>query len=103
MINETLKLGLALITGVFIGAIFFGGLWWTVLKVVSTKWSVFWLFSSLLLRTSIALIGFYYISRGNWERLIICLLGFIIARYIVMRLTRTVKPDYFKQEASNAS
>jgi len=103
MINETLKLGLALVMGVFIGAIFFGGLWWTVLKVVSSKHSALWMICSLLIRTSIPLFGFYFISNGNWERLIICLLGFIIARHIVMRLTRTVKPDYFKQEASNAS
>jgi len=103
MINETLKIGLALITGVFIGAIFFGGLWWTVLKVVSSKHSALWIICSLLIRTSIALFGFYFISRGNWERLLMCLLGFIIARYIVIRLTRTVKPGYFKQEASNAS
>jgi len=101
--NETLILVLALATGVLLGAIFFGGLWWTVQKGVSSKRPALWFFGSLLLRTSIALVGFYFIARGHWERLLVCLLGFVIARLIVMRLTRAAeKPTYFVQEASHA-
>ena len=85
--NEPLSLVLALLTGVLLGAIFFGGLWWTVRKGVLSKRPALWFFGSLLLRTSIALAGFYFIGRGHWERLLVCLLGFIIARFIVMRLT----------------
>jgi F1F0 ATPase subunit 2 len=85
--HETLSLVLALVTGVLLGGIFFGGLWWTVRKGVSSKHPALWFFGSLLLRTSIALAGFYFIGRGHWERLLVCLLGFIIARFIVMRLT----------------
>ena len=101
--NETLILVLALATGVLLGAIFFGGLWWTVQKGVSSKRPALWFFGSLLLRTSIALVGFYFIARGHWERLLVCLLGFVMARLIVMRITRaTEKPTYFAQEASHA-
>jgi len=101
--NETLILVLALATGVLLGTIFFGGLWWTVQKGVSSKRPALWFFGSLLLRTSIALVGFYFIARGHWERLLVCLLGFVIARLIVMRLTRAAeKPTYFAQEASHA-
>ena len=85
--NETLSLVLALVTGVLLGVIFFGGLWWTVRKGVSSKRPALWFFGSLLLRMSIALAGFYLIGRGHWERLLVCLLGFIIARFIVMWLT----------------
>jgi len=103
MMNETLILVLALATGVLLGTIFFGGLWWTVQKGVSSKRPALWFFGSLLLRTSIALVGFYFIARGHWERLLVCLLGFVIARLIVMRLTRAAeKPTYFAQEASHA-
>jgi F1F0 ATPase subunit 2 len=103
MMNETLILVLALATGVLLGAIFFGGLWWTVQNGVSSKRPALWFFGSLLLRTSIALVGFYFIARGHWERLLVCLLGFVIARLIVMRLTRVAeKPTYFAQEASHA-
>ena len=101
--NETLSLVLALVTGVLFGAIFFGGLWWTVQKGVSSKRSALWFFGSLLLRTSIALAGFYFIGHGHWERLLVCLLGFVIARLIVTRLTRaSEKPTYLAQEASHA-
>jgi F1F0 ATPase subunit 2 len=103
MMNETLILVLALATGVLLGTIFFGGLWWTVQKGISSKRPALWFFGSLLLRTSIALVGFYFIARGHWERLLVCLLGFVMARLIVMRLTRAAeKPTYFAQEASHA-
>lgn len=36
---------------------------------------------------SIALTGFYVVSGGHWERLLVCLLGFFLARLILMRLT----------------
>ena len=86
--NETLTLVLAFVTGVLLGAIFFGGLWWTVRKGVSSKQPALWFFGSILLRMSIALAGFYFVSRGHWERLLVCLLGFVVARLIVTWLTR---------------
>ena len=83
--NETLGLLLALAAGVLLGAMFFGGLWWTVQKGVSSKRPALWFFGSLLLRTSITLAGFTFDARGHWERLLMCILGFIIARFIVTR------------------
>ena len=85
--NEILSLTLVLVAGVLLGAIFFGGLWWTVRKLVSSKHPVLWFFGSLLLRTSIALAGFYFVGREHWERLLLCLIGFVIARFLVMRFT----------------
>jgi F1F0 ATPase subunit 2 len=85
--NETLTLLLALVPGGVLGTIFFGGLWWTVRKGVSSKQPSLWFFGSLLLRMSIALSGFYFVSGGHWDRLLACLLGFVIARFIVTRLT----------------
>jgi F1F0 ATPase subunit 2 len=86
--NETLCLAPALVTGVLLGTIFFGGLWWTVRKGVSSQRPALWFFGSLLLRMTIALAGFYVVSGGHWERLLVCLLGFVTARLIVTRLTR---------------
>jgi F1F0 ATPase subunit 2 len=87
--NEVLLLALALSAGVLLGAVFFGGLWWTVRKGVSSEQPVLWFFGSLLLRMSIALAGFYYVSGGHWERLLLCLVGFVIARLVVTWLTRS--------------
>ena len=101
--NETRTLVLAWVAGGVLGTIFFGGLWWTVRKGVSSKQPALWFFGSLLLRTSIALAGFYFIARGHWERLLVCLLGFVMARLIVTRLTRAMeKPTNLAQEAINA-
>jgi F1F0 ATPase subunit 2 len=86
--NETLRLAPALVTGVLLGAMFFGGLWWTVRKGVSSQRPALWFFGSLLLRMSIALAGFYFVSGGHWERLLVCLLGFVTARLMVKRVTR---------------
>lgn len=86
--NETLTLLLALVAGTALGAVFFGGLWWTVRRGMSANQPVLWFFGSLLVRTSMALAGFFFVSGGDWRRLVACLVGFIVARAIVTRLTR---------------
>ncbi len=85
---EVTSLIFALIAGVFLGTLFFGGLWWTVQKGVSSPYAPLWFTSSMFLRTAIVLGGFYFVGHAHWKRLLICLLGFIVARPIVMRLTR---------------
>jgi len=102
--NETLTIASALATGVWLGAFFFGGLWWTIRKSVASKHPALWFFCSLLLRMSITLAGFYFITRGHWERILLCLLGFVIARFIVMRLTRSLGENKIRpaQETSHA-
>lgn len=85
--NETLSLAPAVAAGGVLGAIFFGGLWWTIRRGVSSKQTGLWFFGSLLLRMSLALAGFYFVSGGHWDRLLACLLGFVIAHFILTRLT----------------
>lgn len=85
--NEALSLAPAMVTGILLGMIFFGGLWWTVRRSVFSKQPAVWFFSSLLLRMSIALAGFYFVSDSHWERLLVCLFGFVLARLIMARLT----------------
>ena len=91
--NELLIGLLAWLAGLLLGGIFFGGLWWTVRKSVSSQRPALWLLPSLLLRMSITLAGFYFVSDGHWQRWLLCLLGFIMARLIVTRLTRTSGED----------
>jgi F1F0 ATPase subunit 2 len=87
--NELLLPVLVLLAGMLLGAVFFGGLWWTVQKGVTAKQPALWFGTSLLLRTGIVLAGFYLVSGADWKRLLLCLLGFIIARFAVIRLTGT--------------
>jgi len=102
--NELLFLAPALAAGVLLGAIFFGGLWLTVRKGASSNQPALWFFGSLLLRMSIALAGFYFVSGGHWERLLLCLLGFVMARLAVTWLTRLSGEHQTRpaQEASHA-
>lgn len=89
---------LALFAGILLGAIFFGGLWWTVLKGIVSPRPALWFSLSLLLRTGTTLAGFYFVSGADWKRVLACLPGFLIARFIVSRLTATPT----NREASHA-
>jgi len=103
--SDILALALALFAGTLLGAFFFGGLWWTVQKGVTSDRPALWFLGSLLLRTSTILAGFYFVSQGNWSRFVACLLGFLIARIIVVkRLTRSPAQEQtpMEKETSNA-
>ena len=95
--NEILYMILAFIAGMALGMFFFGGLWFTVKKAVTAKIPAIWFFVSFFLRVSIVLIGFYYISSGSWQRLIVCVLGFIIARFVVTHLTKSIEKKQDKK------
>jgi F1F0 ATPase subunit 2 len=86
--NEILTLVLAWVAGGLLGVIFFVGLWWTVQRGLSSKRPTLWFLGSLMLRTIIVLAGLYVVSGGQGARLLACLLGFVIARSLVMRYTR---------------
>lgn len=101
--NETGYMILAFIGGLLLGILFFGGLWLTVKKAVTAKVPALWIFSSFFLRISITLVGFYFIGAGNWQRLIVSVIGFIVARFIVIRFTKPIdeKQRSLKNESVN--
>jgi F1F0 ATPase subunit 2 len=87
--NEALILVLSWLAGGGLGAVFFAGLWWTVRRGISSPRPQLWFLGSMLLRMSIVLAGFYFVGRGQWQRLLLCLTGFVMMRFIVMRQTQT--------------
>ncbi|WP_158969138.1 ATP synthase subunit I [Paraglaciecola sp. L3A3] len=95
--------------GLGLGAMFFGGLWWTVNKGVMSAHPAVYLLTSLLLRMGLTLGGFYLIvtsdlGQPSWQLLLVCLFGFLIARFIVTRLTKVlpVKPIEAVEESQHA-
>jgi len=100
---DSLDIGLAMIEGAMLGAIFFGGLWWTVRKAVTASQPALWFFSSMLLRMSIVVLGFYFILGDDWRGLLAGLFGFMVARIVVTRFTRVAQQqNQLAQEASHA-
>ena len=78
----------ALAIGMFLGALFFGGLWWTVHRGLTAANPALWFGVSALARMAMALSGFYYVARAGWPSLVASLCGLLIARVAATRLTR---------------
>ena len=62
--NDRLALSLVFLIGGFLSTFFFGGLWYTVQKGVTSKLPAVWFLGSLLLRTGVVLAGFYFVVAG---------------------------------------
>ncbi|MEO8757217.1 MAG: ATP synthase subunit I [Devosia sp.] len=77
---------LSVLVGVALGAVFFGGLWWTVRRALTSQQPALLVLGSMLGRTGLVVVGFYFVSGGQWQRMLFCLAGFIIARFILVRL-----------------
>ena len=90
---EALPALLAVVSGAGIGAIYFGGLWWTVRRAGSFRRPALSMLVSILLRMSLVLAGFYLVAGDSWQRLLLCLLGFVVARVAVTRLLRPAAPS----------
>jgi F1F0 ATPase subunit 2 len=89
MIDSPFISVIILLAGFLLGAFYFGGLWITVNNISRVKNHVFLFLGSLVIRLAIALIGFYFIGAHNWQRMLLLLIGFMSARFIIIRLTKT--------------
>jgi F1F0 ATPase subunit 2 len=86
--NEALILAGDLLVGILLGTFFFGGLWYTIRSTPPSEWSGLLFAGSLLLRMAITVTGFYLVSHCDWHKLVVCLVGFLLARIAVTRLIR---------------
>ncbi len=84
---EALTLLVVLGAGVALGMMFFGGLWWTIRKGVVSPRPAVWFLGSLVVRMALVMAGVYLVAGNRWERLLACLVGFILARLVVTWLT----------------
>ena len=86
-LNNSLLILLAAAAGALLGLVFFGGLWWTLRRAFASKRPALWVGISLLFRMLTTNAGFVFVSAGDWRRLLSCLLGFLAARWLILRLT----------------
>lgn len=96
---EWLPMLAAVLGGVMIGLLFFGGLWWTVQRGVTARRPALLFLGSLLLRMSIAVGGFYWIGDRDFKRFIACTAGFVIGRVMIARFT-AARPGEDSRHAS---
>ncbi len=83
--NEYARLTAQFAAGMLLGAFFFGGLWLTVKSALSSARPGLIFAVSLLLRTVVTLIGFYYVSGQCWQGVLVCMAGFMLARLVSVR------------------
>ena len=81
-----LFIALALAAGLFLGCIYFAGLWLTIRQLQRTSRPGALLLCSFAIRASIVLTGFFLVSRGQWPAVVACLIGFLIARTFMLRV-----------------
>ena len=98
MMSEIAQSLLAVMVGVGLGGMYFGGLWLTVRRLPHTHWPVPLLLGSMVGRIALTLVGFYLVMGGRWERLLACLAGFILARVV---LVRWLRPAHAVSESGN--
>lgn len=82
----------ALAIGVLLGSFYFGGLWFTVRRLSSSRQPALLLLISFAVRMSVVLFGIYAVSGRRWEPIVACMLGFLIARMFLMRCLGDVSP-----------
>jgi F1F0 ATPase subunit 2 len=75
----------ALVAGALLGGFFFAGLWWTVRQLGSSQHVALLFLGSMLFRTGVVIVGFYFILGESWQQLLAGLVGFILIRLLTMQ------------------
>lgn len=92
--SAVLPLLLALVAGLGLGLIYFGGLWLTVQQLGSTRSPTLLFAVSFVVRTALIVGGMYLVMDNSWQRMLACLAGFIIVRQVMLSRLR---PDRLPQ------
>lgn len=81
-----------LLVGWILGLLFYGSLWLTTSRVLHSQHPVVWVLGGFVLRMALVLPTLYWVSDARWERLLVCVAGFLIARPLVIRLSAKWQP-----------
>ena len=83
--NQIWVLVLAFMAGLGLGVFYFGGLWLTVQRLPQARHPGLLTLLSLIIRLGVTLAAFYLVMAGRWERLLVCLAGFLLVRVVLVR------------------
>jgi F1F0 ATPase subunit 2 len=88
--SHALELLPSFCAGALLGFAFFWGLWLTIEGLAGAQYPARRLIASFLLRFGVAIIGFYLLaSLGGWDPVLAGVTGFVLARCVVIRRTRS--------------
>lgn len=94
MLDKMLYFFFPLVVGIALGILNYVGLWITVQNMPVVRHPALLSIVSFMLRMGIIMMIFYLVMNGRWERLIICLVGFIAARSFFVRHFRPEKKRF---------
>ena len=80
-----LELGQALVAGLALGLLYYGGLWLTVRRLPQSSHPGPLFLSSFVLRTVVAMAGLFVIARASWIPLALAMVGFLVVRIVLVR------------------
>ncbi len=84
----------ALLAGVALGALFFGGLWWTIRRSLHAAHPALWFSGSLLVRSVAVLAGFYGVAGHDGARWLAAVCGFVLAQRLSLRHMRLAQTEH---------
>ncbi len=87
MIVTSTSLAIAFLAGLGIGLWYFGGLWFTVHRVSTTRYPALFVLGSFVLRVITSVWGLSVAMQGSGARLIAAFLGFIVIRTALASLS----------------
>ena len=76
---------LILLVGFALGIVFYGGLWLTVRALPKSRHALLLTLASFWGRTALVLAGLLLAMDGSWQRALVCLVGFAMARIALAR------------------
>ncbi len=91
MMNEFYVYLLNFVAGAALGFFYFGGLWLTVRQLAKRDQPLLLMAISFIGRLALTLLGFYLVAGGHWERLLIAIGGFFLARLLLVKRLGNIK------------
>jgi len=85
MINSIHHIVIPFIVGIGLGAVNYAALWMTVQKITCARNPALLNVLSYAVRMGFIMAIFYIVMGGRWERLVICLAGFLLIRTISIK------------------
>jgi F1F0 ATPase subunit 2 len=85
--NESVPaIAMALGAGALLGLLFFGGLYLTVSQLPRSRHPVLLALGSFAIRAVVVVAGFIWIVGHSWPRLAAALVGFVMMRFVALRV-----------------